>query len=696
MLTRFLSLARHGDIALALLLVAVTALIILPLPPALLDALIAANFCASLLLLMLAIYVPTPLALSTFPSLILFTTLMRLSLGIASTRLILLEAHAGQIIETFGKLVVGGSVAVGIVVFLIITIVQFIVVSKGSERVAEVGARFTLDAMPGKQMSIDADLRAGLIDKVEAKRRRSVLERESQLYGAMDGAMKFVKGDAIAGILIALVNMIAGLAIGVFVKEMELGRAFQLYTLLTVGDGLVSQIPSLFVSISAGIITTRVVSGDTHKENLGSDIAAQIGSQPRAMVLTGVLMLLFFLVPGFPKLQFGALALVVGGVGYLLLWRRRQPEKLTAGDNRSLRRWSPAEAMKAEAVNDSERLLAQPVQLCLAPDLLERLDHTTLQAELTTLRQGLHGHMGLPFPGLTVTAEASLPPAGFRILFYGVQMHGAELPPGHGWCLDERTSGHHAEMQFPLAGTLLPLPAPTPAATMAAGAPAAGDGAAPLLGPERFLVRQLSALMHRYGAELVGIQETQALLSLLENDHPDLVSELQKAVPLTRVNEVLRRLVEEGVSIRNMREIAHALLDWGPREKDTVMLNEYVRAALSRQLTLRYGGTGKQLRGAVLGPRLEALIRASIKQTAHGSFLVIAQEQTQEIFPQLEKLLEAEPRACVLTSMALRRYVKKMIDKRFPTLPVLSMQEIEPAATLVPLATLEVSAGPAE
>jgi type III secretion protein V len=306
------ALNRHNDIALAVLVVAVISLMILPLSPIVLDTLIAANLAASVTLLMLSLYIPSALGLSTFPSLLLFTTLFRLSLNIASTKQILLNANAGHIIDTFGKLVVGGSVIVGGVVFMIIAIVQFIVIAKGSERVAEVGARFTLDAMPGKQMSIDADLRAGIIGAEEARSRRALIEQESQLHGAMDGAMKFVKGDAIASIIIALVNILAGIAIGALVNGMSAAEALERYAILTVGDGMVSQIPSLFVSIAAGVVITRVSTSEAGTTHLGGEIGRQVLAQPMALLITGGILMGFLLVPGFPKPQFAFLGLAIG------------------------------------------------------------------------------------------------------------------------------------------------------------------------------------------------------------------------------------------------------------------------------------------------------------------------------------------------------------------------------------------------
>ncbi len=314
---------RYNDILLAGLIVAIISIMILPIPTTMLDGLLAINLGTSVVLLMMSMYINAPLAFSTFPSMLLFTTLLRLALNITATRHILLEAYAGEVIETFGNFVAGGNLVVGIVVFLIITIVQFLVITKGSERVAEVAARFTLDAMPGKQMSIDADMRAGVIDLDQARERRSAVERENQLFGAMDGAMKFVKGDAIAGLIITSINLVGGISIGCLQKGMEVGKALQTYSLLTIGDGLVSQIPALLISITAGIIVTRVAGDDDGA--LGGDIGAQILAQPKALMLGGVMLMLFALVPGFPKPQFIALGCVVGFVGFTMKRLRDEP-----------------------------------------------------------------------------------------------------------------------------------------------------------------------------------------------------------------------------------------------------------------------------------------------------------------------------------------------------------------------------------
>ncbi|MBF2937397.1 SctV family type III secretion system export apparatus subunit PcrD, partial [Pseudomonas aeruginosa] len=312
---------ERKDILLVVLLLAVVFMMVLPLPPLLLDILIAVNITISVVLLMMSVYIGSPLQFSVFPAVLLITTLFRLALSVSTTRMILLQADAGQIVNTFGSFVVGGNLVVGIIIFLIITIVQFLVITKGAERVAEVSARFSLDAMPGKQMSIDGDMRAGVIDVNEARARRAVIEKESQMFGSMDGAMKFVKGDAIAGLIIIVVNILGGIAIGVTQKGLSTADALQLYAVLTVGDGMVSQVPALLIAITAGIIVTRVSSDES--ADLGSDIGEQVVAQPKALLIGGLLLVLFGLIPGFPTLTFLALALLVGGGGYFMLWRQR-------------------------------------------------------------------------------------------------------------------------------------------------------------------------------------------------------------------------------------------------------------------------------------------------------------------------------------------------------------------------------------
>lgn len=633
-------LTSRSDIFLAIFVSLTVALIVLPIPAFLLDTFIAVSIASSVGLLMLSMYVPSPLALSTFPALLLFTTLFRLALSIASTKQILLHAHAGDIIETFGRLVVGGSIVVGLVIFAVISVVQFLVIAKGSERVAEVGARFTLDAMPGKQMSIDADLRAGVIDKDEARRRRQMLSQESQLHGAMDGAMKFVKNDAIATILIAAINICAGIAIGVAIKGMTLSDAGSRYTVLTVGDGMVAQIPSLFVSIAAGILITRV-SGREQADNLGTQITEQLVAQPPALIATGVLLLSMALVPGFPKLQFVALALIIGGIGYVLARERRATKTFEQAQLVSAQR--DGLGARQPLLDGGDALIAQPLVLRLAPNFREGADTARFDACLAAQRQALHRELGVPFPGLRLRFDASLPQDGYAV---DVQ----EVVSASGRC-----------------------PANSPQER------------------EDWLLNEVGAVIRRRADAFVGMQEVQSLIRRVDTQLPDLISELQRTVPLQRITDVLRRLAQEGVSLRYLREIFESMVGWSAKEKDVVLLTEYIRIDLGRLVSHRHLDEQGKLFAWVLEPDTEQTVRQGIQQGPTGSFLALAPEVSQEIQSAINAALtlqsgsEKKPEAVLLTSMDVRRYVKKLMTAHLPSLIVLSFQELPPECEIVSL-----------
>jgi type III secretion protein V len=637
-------LPLHSDLLLVALVVAVIALMVLPLPPFLLDTLIALNLTISVVLLMVSLYISSPLGLSTFPSLLLFTTLFRLALNIASTRQILLNAYAGEIILTFGNLVVGGDVIVGAVVFIIIAVVQFVVIAKGAERVAEVGARFSLDAMPGKQMSIDADLRAGIIDKDEAKRRRAQLENESQLYGAMDGAMKFVKGDAIAGILIAVVNIVAGVSIGVLRKGMSAGQALDVYSVLTVGDALVSQIPSLFVSIASGIIITRVADPErSGRANLGNEIAQQIRAQPKALLVGGLVITSLLLVPGFPKLQFLLLGGAVAGSGWYLMRGYRRYQR--PGD-------APMPVLQREGstavpllMDRREHTLAVPLSLHVFDGFERAISVPRLQREFEQMRSRMTQELGLPFPGLLIRSHRALPARHYTVQVNEIPVVRGELAPG-------------AQAEPDLAAALLQA-------------------------------------VRRHADEFLGVQETQTLLMRLAEQHPDLEKELQRNVALPRVTEVLRRLVREGVGLRHLREIAHALVDWAPKEKDTVVLTEYVRTALASHISYRHAdmqATPPSLKALVLHPALEQQLQASRRQTPAGTILMLDPAVSRRISAQIRDA-SGKPDAAgavLLTSLELRPYVRKLIELELPDLPVLSYQELASDLRVSTVATVQI------
>ena len=683
---------RTQDALLAGLAVAVIALMVLPLPPLALDTLISINIGLSVLLLMMAMYVPSLLALSTFPTLLLFTTLLRLSLNIATTRAILLHADAGQIIETFGKLVVGGNLIVGVVVFLIIAIVQFIVIAKGAERVAEVGARFTLDALPGRQMSIDAELRAGILDKTESRMKREQLQRESQLYGAMDGAMKFVKGDAIAGLLIALVNILAGISIGIAMKDMTFAQASTTYAILTVGDGLVSQIPSLFVSLAAGILITRVAgSDDAVQPGLGGEIGAQLTAQPKALMVTAFVLFICVLVPGFPKIQFLIWATLFAGGGYWF-WRQgrgRASFEPMAGD--AFHRDGIARPRLSADIDD-ELVTSYAMALRLSPTLTSLLTTGAIHNEVSRARRLVTKRLGLAFPGIAIVIDDTVPANHYLILVSDVPVASGIVVPG-------AVYAHRSASGLLDLGVLVVDGAPVGKTTESAwvaksDVPVLEEAGILHMTEARFIGQTLVSVLGRHAADFLGLQETTFLMAEAEKAFPDLVAEVQRSMPLTRLTEVLKRLVQEDVPIRNLREILQTMLEWAPREKDVVPLTEYARNALARQITYQYGGISKTLYGVILDHACEEAVRAAVRVTPGGNFLALEPEAAVTMTRRIGEFASATRRppgtlAVVMVSMDIRRYVKKMIELDLPDLPVLSYQDLMPDARVIPVGRIE-------
>lgn len=678
--------SRQSDLALTLLLFAIIALFVLPLPTFLLDLLLTINLGMSLTLLIVATYLPSALSLSTFPSLLLFTTLFRLSLNIASTKLILLHADAGHIIETFGKLIVGNNVVVGGVVFLIIAIVQFIVIAKGSERVAEVGARFALDAMPGKQMSIDADVRAGTISAAQAQERRRSLEQECQLHGAMDGAMKFVKGDAIAGVVIALVNILAGITIGTLMKDMSIGDALQRYAILTIGDGMVSQIPSLLVSIAAGVVITRVSSDEdgTRSLNLGNVIGRQLLAQPKALVVSGLAIAVFLVVPGFPKWTFGLMALVVAGGGYLLLRRAQR----TAGTVTWIE-------MAEQRKDDALSAVAPALALELDEGLRERVDLRLFEQRMTSAKSEVEADLGMVFPRLRIDYRALAEPDTYAIRVQDVVASGGVLRPGKR-LLEPGARSLVDQGQAEVVAPFGPF-----AEAVWVHAEQAGDRArdrgtpsAPAprtLSCEEVLAVHVGAVIKQHAAPLLGIQDVQAMIHVVQAEAPDLVMELARVVPLQRVTDVLRRLLQEGVPIRNLRTIFESLVTWAPKETDAIALTELVRVDLGRLITSRHVGPNRSIDAVLFEPALEQRVQGAIEKAARGNLLLLSHDVTRDIREQLRQLLEkaAAARVVVVVSVDVRRYIKRLIEPVAPRIPVLSYQEVDEDVTLVPVGWIQ-------
>ncbi|KWT98723.1 MULTISPECIES: type III secretion system export apparatus subunit SctV [unclassified Variovorax] len=663
----FANAGRYCDLLLAGLLVVVVALFVLPLPTPLLDLLIASNLAISLVLLIVAMYVPSALSLSTFPSLLLFTTLFRLALNIASTKLILLQANAGHIIDTFGKLIVGNNVVVGGVVFLIIAIVQFIVIAKGSERVAEVAARFALDAMPGKQMSIDADVRAGVLSSAQAQKRRQVLEQECQLHGAMDGAMKFVKGDAIASIVIALVNILAGIAIGTLMHEMTLAGALQRFAILTVGDGMVSQIPSLLVSIAAGIVITRVGSGERRDAQLASQIGEQLMAHPRALVIAGIAVASFLVVPGFPKWVFGLLAALIIGLGFAM--RRVRARRRTPG-------WISHREAIDEEEGESAHAIASPLAVRLSDTLRGAVDRHALDQELSGVKTAVESDLGPVFPRLQLAYAAGLPEHGYQVLVHDVVVSEGLLQPG--WQLLDP-----AEATTPPAGAQVAEPFGPFARVVWV------QGAQP--GLRTWEAHEVVGLhvdhaVRRNVRELIGLQEVQRLLHSVQRDAPELSAEVARVASPQRIAEVLRRLLQEGIPIRNLHAIFECLAIWAPKEQDSIALTELVRIHLGRYITSRYVGSSRQLEAILFESSLLERVQNAVERSPRGNLLLLSPAVAQDIREQVRRILGSTAnRVVAIASSDVRRYVKTLIEPVAPTLPVLSYQEVDEDVALQPV-----------
>jgi type III secretion protein V len=630
------SFARFGlaDVGLAVLVVAVVAMMIVPLPTWLLDILLSTNLSMSVAILLVVLYVPDALAIATFPTVLLLTTLFRLALNVSSSRLILLQANAGEVIRAFGSFVVRGNYVVGGVVFLILTIIQFVVIAKGGERVAEVGARFVLDAMPGKQMAIDAELRSGSIDGNEARRRRRSLARESQFYGSMDGAMKFVKGDVIASLVITIVNILAGLAIGVGQKGLPAVVALKRYGLLTIGDGLVTQIPALILSTAAGVLVTRTASEEPDTP-LGEELSRQIFGTPKAMRVASVFVLLLAAVPGLPTAPFVLLA------GILFFVARARTRQLTRDDQRAATEPSPQpQARKGPQFVP----MVVPWSIEVSEDLSSLLDDRPspdgdqlgVRGRALGLRETLFAELGVPVPQPRVRAVAGLPPRHVLLSLH-------EIP-----------------------AKLIAVPE------------AASEEAAVEL-----VTHECAELLRSRAADFVGMSETQRLLDELEQFAPAVVRNVvPKPVSLNLLADVLRRLVEERISVRDLRAILEALSMVAHMEKDPLSLAEFVRGQLRRVITFKLTRGAPELAVYLLDPIIEDTIRRSIQRTPNGAFLTLAPAAGRDMVKAIRRAVGDAERPVILTQTDIRRFVRKLIETDVPAATVVSFAELLPEVAL--------------
>jgi len=686
----FARMKSQPDIILALLVIMVVALLVMPIPTFLIDILICANISGALVVLLLAIYIPNSLKLSSFPTILLLATLFRLGLNVATSRLILLNADAGEMVLAFGNTVVGGNLVVGIVIFVLLMLINMLVVAKGSERVAEVAARFTLDAMPGKQMSIDADLRSGILDLEQAKLKREDLSRESQLFGAMDGAMKFVKGDVIAGIIIFIVNIVAGIIIGKFDHGMELDEALSTYAILSVGDGLVSIIPGLLMSVCAGLIVTRVDSGQAG-QNLGVSVASQIFSYPKAFLLAGLFIGIIGVLPGLPGVPFGFMSLLVLAMAFM---SSRQRDPKSHSQNMAVFEEPPKDS-KNSLGSEREKKYTGILPICIevAENLVPLVDDRSrfISDLIPMLRESLEIELGIDFPGIRVrgAAESQVKRSSYLLLLQEVPVDQGIVEPHQ--CLVsalpheiralgikdvESSKNPCTQIMASLAG-IEHQEALEQAGFMVWDA------------PSRILLH-LSAVLRRNAKDFITIHETQVMLDRLEQPFPALVKEVvPKAVNLFQLTDILKRLLSEEVSIKDIKTILQTLAEQGPHEPNTVMLTEHVRVALSRYLCYRFGQGHDTLLVYLLAPEIEDMIRSSIEHHPQGSYLVLEPDVTQEILGAIRHEINQLPAGArqpvILTSQEIRRFVRKLIELEFFEVAVLSFQELSPDFRVQPV-----------
>jgi flagellar biosynthesis protein FlhA len=650
----------------------VLVVMIIPLPPVLLDFLLALNIAASVIIVLIAMYTLRPLDFSIFPSLLLVTTLFRLSLNVASTRLILLHGNegplaAGKVIMSFGSFVVGGNYVVGMIVFVILVIVNFVVISKGATRIAEVAARFTLDAMPGKQMSIDADLNAGLIDEKEAKQRRTTVAREAEFHGAMDGAAKFVRGDAVAGILIILINIVGGFIIGVFQKKMLLIDAAQNYTLLTVGDGLVSQIPALIISTGAGIVVSRAASDDT----MGKEFGKQVFHYPKALYLAAGTIFFFGLIPGLPHFSFLLLSGLIFGSVYLVQ-NQKEGKKSKETEKKKEVETGP------EPV---EHLLAvDPLELEVGYGLISLVDKEQggeFLDRIRSIRRQFAVELGIVVPPIHIRDNLQLKPSGYQILLKGVKIAGAELMANHYLAMDPGDAKRRIE-GIETMEPAFNLPARWIPGVKKEEASMAGYT---VVDNVTVMATHLSEVLKSNASELLGRQETQNLLNNLSKTYPKAVEELVPALlSLGNVQKVLQNLLRERISIRDLLTIVEALADYAPLTKDPDLLTEYVRHKLSKSFISPYLGDDGVLNLITMGQEMEDVLGRGIQKTEHGAYLSldpdVADPMIQSIKVEAEKAMAKNLQPILVTSPQVRRHLKKMMEHFVPSLIVLSQSEL--------------------
>jgi len=664
-----------NDFVVAGLLVVIIALIVVPLPPFIMDVLIAANIAVSLVVLLVAMYLKEPLDFAAFPSILLFITLYRVSINIAASRLILLNAYAGEVIASFGNFVVSGNYIVGAIVYIIITIVQFIVITKGSERVAEVAARFVLDAMPGKQMSIDADLNAGLIDANEAKGRRKKIEREATFFGAMDGSNKFVRGDSIASIVITLVNVVGGILVGWLQRGMGVMEAVQTFALLTIGCGLVIQIPALLISIATGMVITKAAT----EESIGTDISKQLFAQPRAFAFVSIILAAFAMIPGLPTIPFMIIAMGAGGLTIFVLRAQTKKEELSMVSEESTQKDM---LKKPESIISTLGL--DPLSLKTGRNLIPLIDPAKkgpLLERITLIRYHIGQELGFVIPGVRVMDDLSLPPNQYVIEIRGTKVATGEI------------LADHLKVEMPFeelkAKKITGIEGKDPVNgdpivwVPEAERPKLEELGITFSDSVEVIALHFQETIKRYADEIITRQNVQSLIELVKNTNAAIVRELiPDMLSLGQVHKVLQLLVRERVSIRDLSTILERLADYAHLSRDINILAEYVRQSLARQICESYTSKDDVITVVTIDPNLEETMIGAVHQSEYGSFLALDPSIGERILGQIAGQISAFKKMkllpVILCSPRLRPHLKRFIERSFPDTAVLSYNEIVP------------------
>ncbi|TVX93965.1 flagellar biosynthesis protein FlhA [Paenibacillus agilis] len=676
---------KARDLVVLLGVIGIVLMMVLPIPTLLLDILLVINIAIALMILLIAMNTKEALEFSIFPALLLITTLFRLALNISTTKQILGTGHAGEVVQTFGQWITQGQVAVGLIVFLILVVVQFIVITKGSERVAEVAARFTLDAMPGKQMAIDADLNAGLINEQQAKERRQKIEREADFYGAMDGASKFVKGDAIAGIVILIINLVGGFIIGMASMGMSFSEAAEKFSTLSIGDGLVSQIPALLISTAAGLIVTRSAS----KGNLADELSSQMFAYPKLLyIVAGTIAMLGAFTP-IPIMSTWPFALLLAYAGY------RMQQML---DRKAIEHEQLEEEQEIEEVRSPESVInllqVDPIEFEFGYGLIPLADTQQggdLLDRIIMIRRQCALELGLVVPVIRIRDNIQLKPNEYVIKIKGNVVARGELLLNHYLAMspgydDETITG--IDTVEPAFG----LPALWVDETMKERAEMSGYT---VVDPPSVVATHLTEMVKKHAHELIGRQETKSLIETVKEQYPAIVDELiPNVLGVGDIQKVLAKLLREKISIRDLVTIFESLADYGTYTKDADVLTEYVRQALARQITQQYSVSGETLHVITVGPALERKIAESVQQNENGTYLAMDPGTTQQVYQrfneQVGRLVQSGHQPIVLASPSIRMYLRQLMERTMQDIPVLSYNELEPSIEIQSVGVVNV------